>query len=107
MNIAAITACTIGVAHTYIAKEKLIEAAQNRGHSISVEIQGNIGIEDELSQDVIRAADAIILEADIAVARQERFKGKPIVRVSSAVASKQPERLIATVEHKLSQGVMS
>lgn len=39
MNIAAITACTIGVAHTYIAKEKLIEAAQNRGHSISVETQ--------------------------------------------------------------------
>ena len=57
---------------------------------------------------MIRAAAAIILEADIAVARQERFKGKPIVRVSSAVAIKQPpERLIATVEHKLSQGVMS
>lgn len=56
---------------------------------------------------MIRAADAIILEADIAVARQERFKGKPIVRVSSDVATKQPEHLIATVEHKLSQGAMS
>ena len=107
MNIAAITACTIGVAHTYIAKEKLIEAAENRGHAIHVETQGNIGIEDELPPETIAAADVIILAADIAVARQERFKGKPIVRVSSAVAIKQPERLITTIEHNLAQGAAS
>ena len=101
MNIAAVTACTIGVAHTYIAKEKMIEAAQNRGHRISVETQGNIGIEDELPSSVIKDADVIILAADISVARQERFSGKPIVRVSSAVAIKQPEKLITTIEHKL------
>lgn len=53
MNIVAITACTIGVAHTYIAKEKLIEAAENRGHAIHVETQGNIGIEDELPPETI------------------------------------------------------
>ena len=103
MNIAAVTACTIGVAHTYIAKEKLIEAAQDRGHHICEETQGNIGIEDELSSEVSREADVIILAADISVAHQERFAGKPIVRVSSAVAIKQPKKLITTIEHKLSQ----
>ncbi|WP_288342800.1 fructose PTS transporter subunit IIB [uncultured Dubosiella sp.] len=107
MNIAAVTACTIGVAHTYIAKEKLIEAAQNRGHTIHVETQGNIGIEEELSPQAIQNADVIILAADISVAKQERFAGKPIVRVSSAVAIKQPENLIVTIEHKLSQGCAS
>lgn len=103
MNIVGVTACTVGVAHTYIAKEKLLEAAAARGHNILVETQGNIGIEDELPAEAIAQADVVILAADISVARRERFHGKPIVSVSSAVAIKQPEKLITSIEHKLGQ----
>ena len=36
MNIVAVAACTSGIAHTYIAKEKLIRAAEGMGHTIHV-----------------------------------------------------------------------
>lgn len=40
MKILAITACTAGIAHTYIAKKKLENAAKELGDSIKVETQG-------------------------------------------------------------------
>ena len=40
-------------AHTYIAKEKLIRAAEALGHEIHVETQGTIGTEDELKPEQI------------------------------------------------------
>ena len=32
MKIVSVCACTSGIAHTYIAKEKLIRAAESMGH---------------------------------------------------------------------------
>lgn len=55
MKIVAVAACTTGIAHTYIAKEKLIKSAELRGHTISCETQGSIGIEDELDPKDIQA----------------------------------------------------
>lgn len=101
MKIVAVTACTVGVAHTYIARDKLEQAALRRGHSIRIETQGNVGIEDELSQESIREADIVVLAADVAVARQERFAGKKIVKVPSVVAIKQSDQLIRKIEDKL------
>ena len=101
MKIVAVTACTVGVAHTYIARDKLEQAAVRRGHKIQIETQGNVGIEDELPADAIRDADIVILAADVAVARQERFAGKKIVRVPSVVAIKQSDQLIKKIEDKL------
>ena len=51
MKIVAVAACTSGIAHTYIAKEKLIRAAESMGHTIKVETQGTIGTEDELTAE--------------------------------------------------------
>ena len=77
MKILAITACTAGIAHTYIAKEKLENAAKELGDSIKVETQGSIGVENELTPDEIRDADVILISADIRV-NKERFKGKAV-----------------------------
>lgn len=41
MNIVCVAACTAGIAHTYIAREKLIKGAKALGHTIKVETQGN------------------------------------------------------------------
>ena len=49
MKIVGIAACTSGIAHTYIAKEKLIRAAKALNHEIHIETQGTIGTEDELT----------------------------------------------------------
>ena len=48
MNIVCVAACTAGIAHTYIAREKLIKGAKALGHTIKVETQGTIGTENEL-----------------------------------------------------------
>ncbi|RVU96732.1 PTS fructose transporter subunit IIB [Coriobacteriales bacterium OH1046] len=101
MKIVAVTACTVGVAHTYIARDKLEAAAVKRGHAIQVETQGNVGIEDELSPEAIRDADIVILAADVTVAHQERFARKKVVRVPSVVAIKQADQLIGKIEDKL------
>lgn len=104
MNIAAVSACTMGVAHTFIAKDKLVEAAIRLGHTIKCETQGSVGIECELLPEDIKKADIIIIAADININGQERFKGKPIVRVPVTVAIKQPEQLIKKIEIQLNGG---
>ena len=103
MRIVAVTACTIGVAHTYIAKDRLVEAAKERGDTISVETQGTIGSESVLTPEEIAKADVVILAADVAVADADRFKGKPIVHVGSSVAIKQHKKLLDKVEQKLKE----
>jgi PTS system fructose-specific IIB component len=101
MKIVAVAACTSGIAHTYIAKEKLIRAAEGRGHQIKVETQGTIGTEDELTMDEIKEADIVILAVDIAITGTERFKGKPTVKVPTNVCVKAPKQLIQEIENKL------
>lgn len=58
MNIVCVAACTAGIAHTYIAREKLIKGAKALGHTIKVETQGTIGTENELithgTEDITR-----------------------------------------------------
>ena len=78
MKIVGIAACTSGIAHTYIAKEKLVMAAKELGHEVHIETQGTIGTEDELTANDIEAADVVIIAADIKVGGKDRFKGKKI-----------------------------
>jgi PTS system fructose-specific IIB component len=101
MKIVAISACTMGVAHTFIAKDKLIEAAEKLGHQIKVETQGSIGAENIITEEDVKDADIVLIAADINIKGEERFKGKPIVRVSVSVAIRQPEQLLGKIEEKL------
>ena len=57
MKIVAVTACPTGIAHTYMAAEQLAKSAKKFGHNIKVETQGSMGIENELSQAEVDAAD--------------------------------------------------
>lgn len=54
MKIVGVAACTSGIAHTYIAKQKLEKAAKALGHEVHIETQGTIGTEDELSKEEIK-----------------------------------------------------
>jgi PTS system fructose-specific IIB component/fructose-specific PTS system IIB-like component len=73
MKIVAVTACPTGVAHTYMAAEQLETTAKKCGHAIKIETQGAMGIENELSQADIDAADVAIIAADIRIEGAERF----------------------------------
>lgn len=101
MKIVGIAACTSGIAHTYIAKEKLMRAGKDLGHEIHVETQGTIGTEDELKPEDIKAADVVIIAADIKVGGRERFAGKKIVEVPTHVVIKSPKALINKIKDDL------
>ena len=98
MKVVAVTACPTGVAHTYMAAEQLEKTAKALGHGIKVETQGAIGIENELSDGDIRAADAVIFAADIEVEHSERFEGKTVVRVPVQEAIKNPAGVLAKLK---------
>ena len=57
MKIVGVTACTAGIAHTYLEKEKLVKAARDLGHEIKIETQGSIGTECELTAEDVAGAD--------------------------------------------------
>ncbi|WP_430604247.1 PTS system, fructose-specific IIB component [Enterococcus sp. DIV1368b] len=94
MKIVGVAACTVGIAHTYIAQEKLENAAKKAGHEIHVETQGTIGIENELPQEAIDQADIVILAVDVRISGRERFEGKKIIQVPTEIAVKSPNKLI-------------
>ncbi|MFC5148048.1 fructose-specific PTS transporter subunit EIIC [Streptomyces aureoversilis] len=92
----AVTACPTGIAHTYMAAEKLAQAAQELGYGMKVETQGSIGAENVLSDAEIREADGIIVAADKDV-DLSRFAGKRVLSVGVAEGIRHPERLIRNV----------
>ncbi|MEN2666241.1 PTS fructose transporter subunit IIB [Listeria aquatica] len=63
-QIIAATGCPTGIAHTFMAQEALEKAAADRGITIKVETHGQEGIQNELTQAEIDAADAVIIAAD-------------------------------------------
>lgn len=95
MKIVAVTACPTGIAHTYMAAEQLEKTAKALGHTIRVETQGSMGIENELSGKDIAEAEAVIFAVDIEVENLERFKGKKTIRVGVAEAIKNPKGVLA------------
>ncbi len=95
MKYIAVTACPTGIAHTYMAAENLEKTAKKLGHEIKVETQGAMGIENELTADDVRNADALILAVDIMVEKMERFDDIPKIEVPIQMALKDPESIFA------------
>ncbi|MDN4616803.1 fructose-specific PTS transporter subunit EIIC [Paenibacillus sp. PsM32] len=89
----AVTACPTGIAHTYMAAESLQKAADQKGVPIKVETRGAVGVENGLTAQEIAEAHAIIIAADTDV-DEDRFAGKPVIRVAVAQGIKVPGELI-------------
>lgn len=98
MKIVGVCACVAGIAHTYLAKEKLINVASKRGHEIKVETQGVIGIENELTEEEIKEADVVILAVDVSVSKRNRFDGKKIIEISTSTVVQSSDKLIEKIE---------
>ena len=107
MKIFGVAACTVGIAHTYIAQEKLENAAKKAGHEMHVETQGTIGIENELTPEQIKEADLVILAVDVKISGRERFEGKRIIQVPTEIAVKSPNKLIEKAQEVLVQQSIS
>ncbi len=91
--ILAVTACPVGVAHTYLAADSLRKKAKEMGVAIKVETNGSIGIKNPLTEEDIKNAKGIIVAADKNI-EMDRFHGKPLVQVGVQDALKKPDELI-------------
>lgn len=91
--VVAVTACTTGIAHTYMAEEALKKQAAAMGVAIKVETNGASGIGNRLTAEDIQRAKGVIIAADKAVA-MERFDGKPLLSKPVAAGIREPETLI-------------
>ncbi|WP_243128243.1 PTS fructose transporter subunit IIC [Clostridium niameyense] len=93
MKLLAVTSCPVGIAHTYIAAEKLNKMAKKMGVEIKVETQGSTGAENVITEEDIKQADGIIIAADKAVSL-ERFQGMAMIECPIIRAIKEPDVLI-------------
>lgn len=57
MKIVGVAACTVGIAHTYMAQKAIQDECAARGIECKVEAQGGLGIENELTQEDVDSAD--------------------------------------------------
>ncbi|SNS02892.1 PTS system D-fructose-specific IIA component (F1P-forming), Frc family /PTS system D-fructose-specific IIB component (F1P-forming), Frc family /PTS system D-fructose-specific IIC component (F1P-forming), Frc family [Geodermatophilus saharensis] len=92
-RLVAVSACPTGIAHTYMAADKLTAAAQAEGVDLAVETQGSSG-STPLDPAVIRDADAVIFAVDVGVRDRDRFAGKPVVQSGTKRAINEPEVMI-------------
>ena len=94
--IVAVTACTTGIAHTYMAEEALKKTAAELGVAIKVETNGASGVGNKLTAADIANAKGVIIASDKAV-DMARFNGKPLVNRPVADGIKKSEELINLV----------
>lgn len=102
MKIVAVTACSTGIAHTYMAQEALEQECKKRGYEVQVETQGGMGIENELSEECIESADVVIMAVAIGIEGEERFEQKEaqgfVMTMDPSVLIKHPSQVLDDAE---------
>lgn len=91
--IVAVTACPVGIAHTYMAADSLINKANELGVNIIVETNGSVGVKNQLTTDEIEKATGVIVAADKTI-EMDRFAGKKVIQVPVKEAIRIPQELI-------------
>ena len=94
--IVAVTACTTGIAHTYMAEEALIKKGEEMGVTVRVETNGASGVGNRLTAEEIAKAEGVIIAADKAV-ETARFDGKKLISKPVAAGIRQTEELIQNI----------
>lgn len=99
MKIVGVTKCPTGIAHTYLAAQKLEEAGKDLGYEVKIETQGSQGTENRLTSAEIAEADYVVIAADVAIDEKDRFAGKqvteleikPVIKDAAAVLKALPQ----------------
>lgn len=91
-KIVAISSCAAGIAHTYMAQAKLLEAAAKLNFEIKVETRGAT-TENELTELDIKNADIVIIASDVKV-ELEPFASKRVWIVDTNAAIKDSIKVI-------------
>ncbi|AGR41073.1 PTS fructose transporter subunit IIABC [Spiroplasma taiwanense] len=94
-DVIGITACPTGIAHTYMAAEKLEEYAKSLNMSVKIETQGRRGTENKLTDEDIKNAKVIILAHDKALQGMSRFNGVEVIDTHTKEAIFKGKELIS------------
>ena len=101
MKVVAVCACTVGIAHTWMAKEAIEKECERRGFEYKVEAQGGYGIENELEEEEIAEADAVLLAIAIGIEGDERLDEKRdegrVLTLDPSLAIADPAKVIDQV----------
>ncbi|MCI1032062.1 PTS fructose-like transporter subunit IIB [Raoultella terrigena] len=98
LNIVAVTACVSGVAHTYMAAERLVKVAHHEKWHMKIETQGALGVENKITPDEITHADVVLLVTDIEIDDAQRFIGVRTIKTSIKTFLLQPQQVIEAVK---------
>lgn len=91
--VVAVTACPVGIAHTYMAADSLVNKANELGVEIKVETNGSVGVKNQLTDEDIKRAVGVIVAADKTI-EMDRFAGKKVIQTSVKEAIRVPQELI-------------
>ena len=84
-----------------MAKEAIEKECERRGFEYKVEAQGGYGIENELEEDEIAEADAVLLAIAIGIEGDERFDEKRdegrVLTLDPSLAIADPAKVIDQV----------
>lgn len=90
MKLVAVSTCTAGIAHTYMTQEAIEQECKKRGIDCKVETQGGMGINNELEQDEVDAADVVFQLSQLVLkAMNALMKNVMRVRLSKLIQHKQ------------------
>lgn len=94
MYIVCVTACPVGIAHTYMAAANLEKAIKAAGHEVKVETQGAQGLENQITKEDLERCDAAIIASDIRIKDHERFEKVPTLTVGVQEAVKDADGIV-------------
>ena len=97
-TIVAVTACVSGVAHTYMAAERLEKVGHQEKWNIKIETQGALGVENKIMPDDVAHADIVLLVTDIEIDDARRFNGIRTIKTSIKTFLLQPQQIVDAVK---------
>ncbi len=88
----AVTSCAAGIAHTYMARDGIMEAAEKMGLKVKIETRGAI-TENSLTSKEIEDAKFVVIAADVSI-NKARFSGKKLFSTDTNSAIKDGKLVI-------------
>lgn len=86
-KIVGVTACTTGIAHTYMSAESIEKAAKELGYEVKIETDGQSGAENVLTEQEIKEAEFVICAVDTKT-EMSRFNGKKVYQTTTSAVIK-------------------